>query len=134
MVKLQEYKYFWSSLVHRSFHGLPVTTDLVKLQGSKWFWSSLIHGKFHGFTIIGMVKYKNINGFGPALYTWKFPWIYIYIYIVQHSAKSLFDLWLFLLRWPHTPLAFLGTSLPTRPLLLEKRTATTVLWNSVWVL
>ena len=25
----------------------------------------------------------------------------------QHSAKSLFDLWLFQLRWPHTPQAFL---------------------------
>ena len=28
---------------------------------------------------------------------------YIFIYIFQHSAKSLFDLWLFLLiRWPYT--------------------------------
>ena len=29
--------------------------------------------------------------------------IYIYIYIFQNSAKSLFGFWLFLLRWPHTP-------------------------------
>ena len=41
-------------------------------------------------------------------------------YMFQHSAKSLFDLWLFLLRWPHTPQDFLETSLPSRPLLLER--------------
>ena len=43
----------------------------------------------------------------------------VYIYMFQHSAKSLFDLWLFLLRWPHTPQAFSETLLPSRPLLLE---------------
>ena len=32
-----------------------------------------------------------------------------------YSAKSLFDLWLFLLAWPHTPQAFLETSPPSRP-------------------
>ena len=41
---------------------------------------------------------------------------FIYIYIFQHSAKSLFDLWLFLLRWPHTSQAFLETSPLSRPL------------------
>ena len=59
----------------------------------------------------------------------------------MHSAKSLFDLWLFLLRWPHTPQTFLETSLPSRPLLLE-RTGQPQHWglypllfsNSAWVL
>ena len=46
--------------------------------------------------------------------------LHIYIYMFQHSAKSLFDLWLFVLRWPHTPQAFLETSPPSRPLLLER--------------
>ena len=44
----------------------------------------------------------------------------MYIHMFQHSAKSLFGLWLFLLRWPHTPQAFLETSSPSRPLLLER--------------
>ena len=47
-------------------------------------------------------------------------YIFIYIYMFQHSANSLFDLWLFLLRWPHTPQAFLETSPPSRPLMLER--------------
>ena len=63
------------------------------------------------------------------------------IYMFQHSANSLFDLWLFLLRWPHTPQALLETSLPSRPLLLE-RTGQPQHWglyplpfsNCAWVL
>ncbi|XP_068696117.1 uncharacterized protein [Montipora foliosa] len=39
--------------------------------------------------------------------------------IFQHSARFLFDLWLFLLRWSHTPQAFLETSPPSQPLLLN---------------
>ena len=38
----------------------------------------------------------------------------------RHSAKSLFDLWLFLLRRPQTTQALLETSSPSWPLLLER--------------
>ena len=55
-----------------------------------------------------------------SLSSWILKYKIIYIYMFPHSAKSLFDLWLFLLRWPHTPQAFLETSPPSRPLLLDR--------------
>ena len=45
--------------------------------------------------------------------------LYIYINIVQHSAKFLFDLWLFLRTCPHTPQAFLETPREAGHILLE---------------
>ena len=48
------------------------------------------------------------------------PHLHLHNSVFQHSAKSLFDLWLFLLRWPHISQAFLDTSPPSRPLLLER--------------
>ena len=47
--------------------------------------------------------------------------IFTFTYI-QHSAKFLFALWLFLHTWPHTPQAFLETSYQAGHLLLERKT------------
>ena len=50
-----------------------------------------------------------------------------YIYIFQYSSKSLFDLWLLLLRWRHTPQAIFETppSSKTATSAGENRAATT---------
>ena len=48
----------------------------------------------------------------------------IYIFMFQHSAMALFDLWLFLLRWRHTPQAFLEKSL-TKPASFAEENRTT---------
>ena len=54
--------------------------------------------------------------------------LHLHLY-VPALGKVPFALWLFLLGWPHTPQAFLETSLPRSPLLLERthsqRTAAT---------
>ena len=49
----------------------------------------------------------------------------IYICMFQHSAKSLFGLWLFLLRWPHTVSLFRYITAKLATSAGENRAATT---------